>query len=503
MRNSYHKVVVSSNELSLNSYDSVIVPTTLKQLKSKDFKSVAGSLGRRHSGFLERFTATRNIKPSKSTMFSCDLDSNLHAVVAIFDPEATMFEYLSTARSILKNLEPIEPRKILLDLRNVENYDAKIIDSIVSAFVVSQFQHPKYGKDASKAKKKKAKIFIATKKQATEDCINDAEAAEASAIQTNLVRTLATLPTNELTCKSYVEKAIDLSKQLNLKTSFISQQKLSQMEAGAFLSVARGSNHKDAGILKIEYKCSNPNAKNIALVGKGIVFDTGGINVKPGTYMFGMHGDMGGSAVTLATTLLAATEQWPVHITCYLAIAENAVSNHAFLPNEVVTASNGMAIEVVHTDAEGRMVLADTLSIASEEKYDLILDFATLTGSAVQAIGTTYSAGFTNNDELHSMITSAGKNSGERIWSFPLDKDFGESLKSDVADIKQCRLRGGVDHIEAAYFLSQFVKKGIDWIHIDLASCENSGGLGHVPTEVTGFGVRFARELIDCYRARS
>ena len=196
---------------------------------------------------------------------------------------------------------------------------------------------------------------------------------------------------------------------------------------------------------------------------------------------------------------LAVKEKWTHKVSCYLAISDNSIGDEAYRPNDVVTSLKGKTIEVVHTDAEGRMVLADTLHLASQDKPDLMMDFATLTGACVGAIGTTYSGAFTNRDEFHSLIVEAGKRSGERAWTFPLDDDFGECLKSDIADIKQCRLKGGVDHIEAAYFLREFVAKDVPWIHMDLASSGNSGGLAHVPTDCTGFGVRLCSQIIKDY----
>lgn len=144
------------------------------------------------------------------------------------------------------------------------------------------------------------------------------------------------------------------------------------------------------------------------------------------------------------------------------------------------------------------MVLADTLAIASEEKPNLIVDFATLTGACIRAIGTTYSGAFTNqaSNLWHEAIIAAGKSSGERVWTFPMDKDFGEPLESTFADIKQCRLTGGVDHIEAANFLGEFVGDEIPWVHVDLSAVENDGGLAHIGDKFTGFGVGFAARFL-------
>jgi leucyl aminopeptidase len=160
---------------------------------------------------------------------------------------------------------------------------------------------------------------------------------------------------------------------------------------------------------------------------------------------------------------------------------------------------NGTSIEVVDTDAEGRMVLSDTLCYASELKPDLIIDYATLTGAAVRAIGTARSNIFSNNKKLLKLAMDAGDHTGERTWAFPLGEDYRDQLKSDIADIKQCINKPGPDHILAATFLSEFVNDDIPWLHVDLSSEENPGGLGLVETEVTGFGVRYGLEVIRTF----
>lgn len=179
-----------------------------------------------------------------------------------------------------------------------------------------------------------------------------------------------------------------------------------------------------------------------------------------------------------------------------MALAMNHIGPRAYKPNDVVTASDGTTIEVVHTDAEGRMVLADTLALASKEKPKLIIDYATLTGACVYSLGTAYSGIFTNKEKIMPVLIEAGRDSGERVWPFPLDDDFDKMIESDIADIKQCSREGGVDHILASRFLQRFVKNKVRWIHIDLSSSSRKGGLAHIPTETTGFGVRYTLNLL-------
>ncbi len=212
--------------------------------------------------------------------------------------------------------------------------------------------------------------------------------------------------------------------------------------------------------------------------------------------MFGMHEDMQGSAVALGTFLALTNLKVNFPIECWLALAMNHIGPKAYKQNDVVTACEGTNIEIVHTDAEGRMVLADTLALASKTKPGLIIDYATLTGACVYSLGTAYSGVFSNREDYLTTLIEAGKDSGERVWPFPLDDDYDEGLKSDIADVKQCSLEGDADHILASRFLKRFVTNDVPWVHVDLASSNRKGGLAHIPTNTTGFGVRFTLNLL-------
>jgi leucyl aminopeptidase len=205
---------------------------------------------------------------------------------------------------------------------------------------------------------------------------------------------------------------------------------------------------------------------------------------------------MQGSAVALGTLLALSDLRVRFPVDCWLALAQNHVGSRAYKPNDVVTACNGTSIEVKHTDAEGRMVLADTLALASKEKPQVMIDYATLTGACVYALSSRYSGAFSNRDSLHTSLTAAGCDSGERVWPFPLDKDFDDALKSEIADTLQCSLEGEADHILATRFLKRFVDEKINWVHVDLAASNHKGGLGHIPTDTTGFGVRYTMNLL-------
>ncbi|OZA07601.1 MAG: peptidase M17 [Methylotenera sp. 17-45-7] len=310
-----------------------------------------------------------------------------------------------------------------------------------------------------------------------------------------LCRQLTISPPNELTPAIYRAKVYELAKQHGWDHEEFDMQQLKEMGAGAFVAVGQGSEPQDAAIVHLNYNGTNPK-QHIALVGKGICFDTGGHNLKPAKYMLGMHEDMNGSAVSLGILLAATKMQLPVKLDCWLAIAQNHISPAAYKQNDVVTALNGMTIEIVHTDAEGRMVLADTLTLASRQKPDAIIDFATLTGSMISALGDRMSGVISNNSSLACKAIGAGNKAGERVVAFPLEEDYDSDLESDIADIKQCTLEGGADHIHAARFLSKFIENDIPWLHTDLSSANRKGGLGAIASDTNGFGVGFGIEML-------
>ncbi|MHB1951741.1 MAG: M17 family metallopeptidase [Acidiferrobacteraceae bacterium] len=312
----------------------------------------------------------------------------------------------------------------------------------------------------------------------------------------HLARYLTALPADRLTPAIYRAEAARVARAHGWKSQFFGERRLAARGAGAFLAVSRGSQDHDAGILRLSYRPKGKPVAKLALVGKGICFDTGGVNVKGARHMYGMHEDMEGSAVALGT-LLALTElKVPFAVDAWLALARNDIGPRAYRPNEVVTALNGTTIETVHTDAEGRMVLADTLSLACGTRPKLVIDYATLTGACVYALGTAYSGAFTNRPAWAERIVQAGYDSGERVWPFPMDDDYADALKSDVADVKQCVLEGEADHILAALFLRRFLIGDPAWIHLDLSAGRHKGGLAHIPTDVTGFGVHFTLRLV-------
>ncbi len=371
-----------------------------------------------------------------------------------------------------------------------ESEQKSIVARVTAAALAAAHALPEFKSKRTPAKMKGIKIIGLDERI-------DLTRIHAEADGNNLARSLTALPANKLDAANYVKLLQDLSTENGWQFKKFDVTELEKLGAGAFLAVAQGNDNDSAAIIRIRYRPGSKSAKpKLSLVGKGIVFDTGGTNLKPFSSMLDMHIDMGGSAVAIGTLLSIAQMNLPIAVDCWLAITENRTGPNAYKSQDVVTALNGKTIQTIHTDAEGRMALADALVMAAEDKPELIIDYATLTGACMNAITTRYSGVFTNRSELHPTLKRAGRDSGERVWPFPIGDEFLDDLKSETADLKQCSPNGSGDHILAASFLQEFVDKKIPWVHMDLSACSRKGGLGHIPTEITGFGVRYTMHLI-------
>ena len=360
----------------------------------------------------------------------------------------------------------------------------------VAAALAAGFNLPEFKSKASPARIKNIRLIGLDEKV-------DLTRTAAEANGNNLARWLTALPPNKLNAVSYADMLKDLARDHGWQYKRFSTKELEKLGAGAFLAVAQGNDNDSASIVRLRYRPAAKNATpTLSLVGKGIIFDTGGTNLKPFLSMLEMHGDMQGSAVAVGTLLTIAELKLPMAVDAWLAITENRTGPSAYKSQDVITAANGKTIQTIHTDAEGRMVLADTLTFASRDKPKLMIDYATLTGAVVNAITTRYSGVFTNRPDWHPRLKRTGRHCGERVWPFPIGEEFLEDLKSDTADIQQCSANASGDHILAGSFLAEFVEHDTPWVHIDLAASNSKGGLAHIPTEITGFGVRYTMSLI-------
>ncbi|HYC45757.1 MAG TPA: leucyl aminopeptidase family protein [Burkholderiales bacterium] len=442
---------------------------------------------------LEATLTRRNKKLAdlRKAPVTTDLSHGALAAWVIDDPQRSVFERQTLIRKALQPLLSEHPREL----------DIAVFGSAgASAAEIALYVAWVNGAPLPDRKKKKDDAPLARiRLHGYEDRSAFAE-VRARAEGNVLCRELTVLAPNELTPGAYRKRVRELARRSGWTLDELDMKRLRKLGAGAFVAVAQGSDTEDAAIVHLKYRPRGARSK-VALVGKGICFDTGGHNLKPARYMAGMHEDMNGSAIALGILHAATQAKLPVAIDCWLALAQNHISPRAYKQNDIVTALNGTTIEVVHTDAEGRMVLSDTLTLAAREKPDLIVDFATLTGSMHTALGDRYSGIFATSDELARTALDAAAASGERICVFPMDEDYDEALESPVADVKQCTLEGGADHILAARLLKRFTEDR-PWIHMDVSGSSCKGGLGAVATDATGFGVAWGYRLLYSLRAK-
>jgi leucyl aminopeptidase len=412
-------------------------------------------------------------------------------VIAVVATKASTFERLQSAAKWARAALAGEPRSLLILQRGAGADAARAAAlALIAALQAAAMPLPSFkSKPARRIRLAGIDLLLGARLPALKQEL-------AAAAGTNLVRWLTALPPNHLDAAGYRRTLQQIARALRLDYRFYGEAELKRLGAGAFLAVSQGNVRRDAGIVRLSYQPRRGGGAPLGLVGKGICFDTGGTNLKPHKSMLDMHTDMAGSAVAVGSLHALHALKSPLAVDCWLAITENLIGPSAYKPQDIVRAQNGTTIQVIHTDAEGRMVLADTLCLAAARKPRAIIDYATLTGACVYALTERYAGAFTNRPERRDMIEAAGVASGERVWCFPMDADFDTDIESQVADIMQCASDGKGDHILAARFLSRFVPQEIPWLHLDLASATRTGGLAHVATEITGFGVRYTLELI-------
>ena len=311
-------------------------------------------------------------------------------------------------------------------------------------------------------------------------------------------RRLVNLPPSHLYPETFGEFAAELAEDYaNVEIELFHYDRLVEEGFGGIAGVGQGSPRKPV-LAVVKYVPENPKA-HVALVGKGITFDSGGNSLKPAASMMTMKCDMAGAAAVLNAVVASAELEVPVAVTGYLCLAENMPGGHALRPEDVITMRDGHTVEVLNTDAEGRLVMADGIALASEAKPDVILDIATLTGAAMAALGLR-TAALLGDEEIRERVQAAGASAGEAYWPMPLESYLRKSLDSQVADIKNIGSRFG-GALTAGLFLKEFVGEGIPWAHLDIAgpAFNEEAPYGYTPKEGTGFGTATLVNFIQSY----
>ncbi len=308
-------------------------------------------------------------------------------------------------------------------------------------------------------------------------------------------RDLASTPSNEMTPTVLAGKAKELSRRRGIRVSTLGVKGMKRIGMNALLGVARGS-HEPAKFIILRYGGAPKREKPVVIVGKGITFDSGGISLKPAEKMDEMKADMSGGAVVLGVFKAVSELRLPVNLVGLIPATENLPGGGAYKPGDILRSLSGKTIEIINTDAEGRLLLADALTYAGRFDPAAVVDVATLTGACVIALGEDVIGMLGNDEKLKEQIRAAAEETGERLWELPLWEDYAELIKSDVADLKNTGGRAG-GAITAAVFLSRFVGK-YPWVHLDIAGpAWRKTGKPYIPKGASGIGVRLLVKYLN------
>ncbi len=311
----------------------------------------------------------------------------------------------------------------------------------------------------------------------------------------NFARDMVNESPSVLTPSELAKRASDMARQFGLECEILDQPQMEELGMGGLLAVGQGSAQPSKFIILRYRGAPQSSAPTLALVGKGITFDSGGISIKPGAGMEAMKGDMGGAAAVVGAMQIIGALKPAINVTAFVSSAENMLDGASFRPGDVLRIMNGKTIEIVNTDAEGRLVLADALSYAVRENCSPIIDIATLTGACAVALGGVRAGLFCNDDALRDALMVTSESTGEKFWPMPIDDDYQEKIESSIADIKQTGGRlGGA--ITAAKILEHFVGDA-SWAHLDIASMEMiDGKTSFMGVGASGFGARALATLV-------
>ncbi len=375
-----------------------------------------------------------------------------------------------------------------LNLRSAKDGQSDV-QAAVEGWLLGSYSFSKYkSSDEDKPKAKLKRVTICGANVSAREFNAAANAGKSIAEAANLARDLINEPPAYMTPSRLAQEAKRVAKEAGLTCTVMSVTEVEKLAMGSFLGVARGAK-EPAKFIVLRY--SPPKAKKkIAIVGKGITFDSGGLSLKPAHSMEHMKYDMSGAAAVIATMQAIGRLKPPVAVVGIAAATENMPSGSALHPGDVLVAMNGKTIEVNNTDAEGRLILADALCYACKQKIDEVIDIATLTGACVTALGRVAAGIMGSDQKLIDRLIKTGEQAGEKLWQLPMFDEYKETLKSDIADLKNAGARGEAGTSSAALFLKEFVD-GVPWAHLDIAGpgwlekerdeC-NKGG--------TAFGVR-------------
>jgi leucyl aminopeptidase len=396
--------------------------------------------------------------------------------------------YIFIEKEKIKNINLYQiPRKFYKNKKD-------LLEQFVHGINLKSYKFIKYFSNQKNNKVLNIKVFTSNKNNFSKNY------KKYSALESgiNLTRNLVSEPPNVLTPQAYVS-IINNLKKLGLKVTIYDEKKLKSLGMNALLGVGQGSSNKSY-LATIEWNGNkNKNKKPLAFVGKGVCFDTGGISLKPAKFMEEMKYDMAGSAVVVGLLKTLALRKAKVNVVGVVGLVENMPGGNAQRPGDIVKSYSGKTIEILNTDAEGRLVLADALTFTEKKfKPKFIIDLATLTGAIIVSLGEEYAGLFSNDDSLSNNIFKVGNDTEEKVWRLPLHKNYNKLMDSTIADVQNINYSGGAGSITAAEFLQRFILNNTPWAHLDIAGMAFSKKAANLnPKGATGFGVRLLNKLIE------
>ncbi len=455
--------------------------------KNSEIKNINNLLSHSQNSLLKK-SLKNNVK--KKEIFTFDISHNQKIVIYSVKDNKISYEKSGAKLYEFFRNENLTKINIFGDTIETPN-NVKYLHELVHGMKLKSYSFDKY---LTKKKSEIINVNIISNKKLDKKLIKNLYAIEKGV---NFTKDLVSEPGNILHPDEYAKRLTQLRK-IGLKVKVYNTAKLKKMKCNALIGVGQGSS-RGSYIVTMEWKGNKKQKKPLAFVGKGVCFDTGGISLKPARFMEDMTYDMAGSAVVVGLLKSLALRKAKVNAVGVVGLVENMVSGNAQRPGDIVKSYSGKTIEVLNTDAEGRLVLADAITFTEKKfKPNFIIDLATLTGAIVVALGSEYAGLFSNDDKLSKQLFEAGEKVEEKVWRLPLHENYDKLINSKNADMQNINYVGGAGSTTAAQFLQRFIINKTPWAHLDIAGMAFSKYAGSLNSSgATGYGVRLLDKFVE------
>ena len=469
---------------NLNNLSGCIIFFANSKFEIKNIKSLLSSS---QNNLIKKNLKNNN---KKKEIFSFDISHSQKIIIYSIKNNKSSFE--KNGAKLLEFFKNENLTKIHIFADTIENSNnIKYLHELIHGMKLKSYSFDKY---LTKKNSENININVISKMKTDLKLIKNLNAIEKGV---NFTKDLVSEPGNVLHPDEYAKRLVQLRK-IGLKVKVYNTTELKKMKCNALLGVGQGSS-RGSYIVTMEWKGNKKQKKPLAFVGKGVCFDTGGISLKPARFMEDMTYDMAGSAVVVGLMKSLALRKAKVNAVGVVGLVENMVSGNAQRPGDIVKSFSGKTIEVLNTDAEGRLVLADAITF-TEKKFNpnFIIDLATLTGAIVVALGSEYAGLFSNNDNLSKQLFNAGEKVDEKVWRLPLHENYDKLMNSKNADMQNINYVGGAGSTTAAQFLQRFIINKTPWAHLDIAGMAFSKYAGSLNSSgATGYGVRLLDKFVE------